>query len=85
MNVSVDFPPEIETSLKRRAAAAGQDVATYVKEAVVERLAEEEPQPEKLSPREGFAQRLAEWVALFPVLDHSIDDSRESFYERRGE
>lgn len=85
MNVSISFPAEIESTLRHRAAAAGQDVATFVKEVVAEHLAEEEecfpPQPQQ----EDFAEWLSAWIKLHPVLDHAIDDSRESIYEGRGE
>jgi hypothetical protein len=34
---------------------------------------------------EEFDRRTEEWIKLHPVLDHAIDDSRESFYAGRGE
>lgn len=86
MNVSVHIPAEIESALKRRAQAAGQDVATFVQFAVTEKLAEpEEPVPAKRLSPEEFSRRLRSWIDLHPKLDHAIDDSRESIYEGRGE
>ncbi|MEI8021269.1 MAG: hypothetical protein WCH39_23885, partial [Schlesneria sp.] len=38
MNVSVNFPAEIENALRLRAAAVGQDVETFVRTVVTESL-----------------------------------------------
>ena len=38
MNVSVNFPAEIENSLRRRAAAVGQDLESFVRMVVTESL-----------------------------------------------
>ena len=84
MNVEISFPDEIESQLRRSAAAAGTDVGTLVKQIVTERLieAEIETEAKRVTP-EVFAERQAAWVKLFPVLDHAIDDSRESIYSGR--
>ncbi len=86
MNISISFPAAIETTLRRRAAATGKDVATYVQDVVAESLVQdaEAVQARRLSPSE-FAERLESWIALHPILDHAIDDSRESIYAGRGE
>ena len=85
MNVSINFPAEIETTLLRRAAAAGKDVETIVKEFVTERLAEESPAPAKAASHAEFMARLQEIINLHPVSNGSVDDSRESIYGGRGE
>ncbi|MDZ4688491.1 MAG: hypothetical protein SH850_25735 [Planctomycetaceae bacterium] len=86
MSISVSFPAEMEPALRRQAAAAGQDVAAFVTDVVAERLAEDEKSvPKRRVSRAGFAERLAAWIKLFPVLDHPIDDSRESIYAGCGE
>lgn len=86
MIVSINFPAEIETALKRRAQAAGQDVETFVQSAVKEKLAEEEEpvRGRRLSPEE-FERRLDAWIKLHPPSSGHVDDSRESIYEGRGE
>lgn len=86
MNVSINFPAEVESRLQQRAAAAGQDVESFIQQMVTERLAEED-QPKKPRKRshEEFKKRMEAWIRLHPVLDHAIDDSRESIYEGRGE
>jgi hypothetical protein len=86
MHVSIDFPAEIETVLRRRAAAAGQDVATFVKEVVAQRLAHEEESHSPVEPsQEEFTAWLARWINLHPTLHHPVDDSRESIYAGCGE
>jgi hypothetical protein len=85
MNVSISFPHEIEAALLRRAAAAGQDVASFVRKVVTDSLAEPDIDvPPKKQPAE-FRRRLESWIALHPKLDHAIDDSRESIYAGRDE
>jgi hypothetical protein len=83
MIIQIEFPSEIEKAIQRRAAEAGQEVAEFLREAVVQQLQLEQPSDQKVLDAEGFSERLRKWVALHPVLDHVIDDSRESFYEGR--
>ena len=84
MNVNFDLPDEFENVLSRRAATAGTDLATFVRQVVTESLIDaDEDQPRTISPAE-FSRRLDSWIALHPVLDHPIDDSRESIYAGRG-
>lgn len=85
MNVSINFPAEIETTLLRRAAAAGKDVETFVKEFVTACLAEEGPAPVKPESHDEFMAKLYRVIDLHPVSDGSMDDSRESIYAGRGE
>jgi hypothetical protein len=85
MVISFDVPPEIEEILQRRAAAAGEDLSTFVRHVVTESLTfDAEPVTRATSPEE-FARRLQAWIDLHPILDHEIDDSRESIYSGRGE
>jgi hypothetical protein len=85
MNVSINFPSEIETVLLRRAAAAGQDVESFIRKVVADSLAETDiAVPPRKQPAE-FRKRLESWIALHPKLEHAIDDSRESIYAGRGE
>jgi hypothetical protein len=84
MNVNIELPSEIESQLCRSAAAAGTDVPTFVKQLLTERLSQEEKAGDRtLDDPNGFEERQNAWVKHFPVLDHAIDDSRESFYEGR--
>lgn len=91
MTISITFPAEIETTLRRQAAATGKDLATYVQDVVTESLVQDdlvqddEAVPVRRPSPAEFAQRLESWIALHPILDHAIDDSRESIYAGRGE
>jgi len=85
MTISINFPPEIETGLLRRAAAAGKDVETIVRELVSEQLAEEGDAPARAASHEEFMARLRAIIELHPGSGGSMDDSRESIYAGRGE
>jgi plasmid stability protein len=85
MNVSINFPAEIETILLRRAAASGKDVETVVKELVSEGLAEQNPPHAKVASHEEFMAKLQRFIDLHPASNGSMDDSRESIYAGRGE
>jgi hypothetical protein len=86
MQMNINFPAEVESALKRRAAAAGQDVETLVTNILVEEVADEvEPRKRRRISPEEFARRTAAWIKLHPAIDHAIDDSRESIYAGRGE
>lgn len=85
MTVTIELSPEIESALRRRAAAKGENLETYLRELVTTTVIEES---DVIVPRrsvEEFVRRLDAWIATLPQLDHAIDDSRESFYEGRGE
>lgn len=86
MNVSIHFPAEIERQLQQRAAAAGQDVESFVRQMVTEQLAEEaqNPAPQHASPDE-FKARLRRIIDRHPGSRGRMDDSRESIYAGRGE
>ncbi len=85
MNVSINIPAEIETTLLRRAAATGKDVETIVKEFVVERLAEESHPQSRVASHDEFMAKLDAIIDLHPMSNGSVNDSRESIYAGRGE
>lgn len=85
MTVTIDLPTEFEQALHQRAAEAGQDVATFVKEAVLERLAEEQAPPPKRRSHSKFKERLRRYIAKHGVRCGHVDDSRESIYAGCGE
>ena len=88
MAVTATFSEEIERALRERAAAAGRVVESLVGQLVLDWLAKDEsttkPRRRRRSSAE-FCERLDAWTARHPVLDHPIDDSRESIYEGCGE
>ena len=86
MTVQIDFPAELEQQLQARAAAAGQDVSTIVRQIVADSLGNDEQVQSQSEMTKGhFAKRLDDWIALHPKLKQAIDDSRESIYAGRGE
>lgn len=84
MQLRIELPANLETVLRHRAALSGKDLASYVEEVVRGSVAEDDETAYQMSPDE-FARRLDQWIALHPVLDHVVDDSRESIYAGRGE
>lgn len=78
MNVSIRFPPEIEPVLIRRAAAAGQDVETFVREVVTEQLADEVAVPARVGSHSEFMARLQAIIDMHPASNGVVDDRRES-------
>jgi hypothetical protein len=85
MTLTLSFAPDVEAKLRERAAAAGKDVATLVREAVEEKLASGDG---AALPARSAAQWEAEfdaWVRGHQPVGHSIDDSREGIYSGRGE
>lgn len=85
MNVSLNLPPEVEQALLHRAAAAGQDVETFLKAIVAERLSEDTEVATGKRSHEDFTVRLQKAIDLHPVGRGLADDSRESIYAGRGE
>jgi hypothetical protein len=84
MNINLELPPDVESTLRREAAASGLDVATFVSDVVTERLTAELPVPRAMS-HEEFMARLRRVIALFAGPKRQMDDSRESIYAGRGE
>jgi hypothetical protein len=84
MTITLDLPEDIATALELRAAASGQDVASLLREMVVENVQDEIP-VRRARPPEEFMAQLQEVIDLLPQPSGVIDDSRESIYAGRGE
>ena len=85
MTVQISLPDELEEQLRRQAADAGTDVATFVQEAVLElRDAKAGSQPKKRT-HEEFMRALDEIIEMHPPTGGRLDDSRESIYAGRGD
>lgn len=85
MNLRIDVPADIEKLLKAKAAEAGVAVEAFVLAAVNDRLASSENVDAAALSAEQFSNWLVEWSKKFPVLEHPVDDSRESIYAGRGD
>ncbi len=86
MNVSIHFPAEVENTLRRRAAAAGQDIETFVRMVITETLAADESSPARRAGSHAeFMAKLQAISERHPGSQGHMDDSRESIYAGRGE
>lgn len=83
MNLFIEIPDEIGNVMQKRAAAAGTDLATFVRQVVVDNAKEVELDIDSAMSVDDFIRRQKAWVDLHPRLDHAIDDSRESIYAGR--
>jgi hypothetical protein len=86
MTLKLNIPSDTEAKLRERAAAAGQDVESYVLQAVAEKLTEAESQSQSSVPNfKDWKKTLLACMDLHPPATHCVDDSRESIYAGRGE
>ncbi|MDZ4847970.1 MAG: hypothetical protein SGI77_01625 [Pirellulaceae bacterium] len=83
MNLRIELPPNLEHTLKLRAAAAGKDVESFVVDSILETLGL--PESPNIAPNLDFQAWLEDVRKLIPPVTHFIDDSRESIYAGRGE
>ena len=85
MSLSVSFPAEIESTLRQHAAAIGKDVETFVRELVVEEVAEATESPVRRRSHAEFKEKLDAMIQSHGIRNGQFDDSRESIYAGRGE
>jgi hypothetical protein len=86
MNLQLNIPQQLEDQLRLHASAAGQNVESFILQAVESTLAgppaaaSSPPRP----PREQWFSELKAWAESHPPVNHFVDDSRESIYPDRG-
>jgi hypothetical protein len=88
MALTLELPAELEQSLRQRAAANGQDVASFVGQVVAESLgltAEPAVVAPSVTSRQEFQARLQRIIDRHAGTQGRLDDSRESIYSGRGE
>ncbi len=87
MTLTIPLPIETAATLREQAAAAGQDVASFVLEAVEEKLFSlREVAADRAShTKEARIAEWLEWTASHRALGYEVDDSRETIYSGRGE
>jgi len=90
MTIRIDISPELESQLSAKAAAAGKDVAAFVLDVVKSSMGNGDkhtPSGSVEAGRKAWARFLHTARAATQNLPagHSLDDSRDSIYEGRGE
>jgi len=85
MSLNVSFPIEIESALRQRAAAAGKDVETFVREILIEEVAERAINSLSSQSHDEFMAKLTAIIDLHGLSNGKMDDTREAIYAGRGE
>ncbi len=86
MQLNIEIPAEIESSLTQQAAEEGIDVASFVRKVLDERLAmASQPATKRHLSHAEFRRSLHEIIDLHAPSKAGVDDSRESIYAGRGE
>lgn len=82
MDVTLQFAPEDQIELERRAAANGRDVAAYILDVVRQQLeAEENGELREPLPYDDWLQEFKSWVSRHHSRNPAFDDSRDSIYD----
>ncbi|MEX2138554.1 MAG: hypothetical protein WD894_04795 [Pirellulales bacterium] len=82
MHVQIDLTPESQAKLQERAAAAGQDLESFIALAVEEKLWGDVETTAILPPDQWLAEFDA-WIRSHSSRNPNVDDSRESIYSDR--
>jgi hypothetical protein len=85
MTLTLHLPAETESKLRQQAELSGQDLSEFVLQAVSEKLADAEMQTQPASDNDEWTKKLRTFIARHPVVNHFVDDSRDSIYAGRGE
>jgi hypothetical protein len=84
MNLLIQIPPQLEEPLRQQASVTGQNVESFVVQAVESTLASLSPMPTpQRPPRDRWFAELKAWAESHPRVEHFVDDSRESIYPDR--
>jgi hypothetical protein len=86
MNLNLHISSTLEEALKRQAAATGQDIESLVLKTLEESFASDDVKPIRSQrTSEEFATWLDSWINRHPIVNHRVDDSRESISVGRDE
>ena len=84
MNLILHLPPEIETKLKEQSRSLGKRPEELALEALDEKLSDQESLPPLA--HDAWLKEFRAFLASLPSRDSvTLDDSRESIYQGRGE
>ncbi len=86
MTLQIPLTPEMVAKLRERAASAGKDLQTFVREVLEEEIATGAAADAEgtLAP-ERWSREWRAWATAHPKLDHIANDDRGSIYAGRGE
>jgi hypothetical protein len=80
MSVTVEFPPDIEATLRERLARVPQSVTAFVVEAVLEKLSRNKSLDEICAP---FAQSMSTSGVIDGELDQLSEEARENVWRTK--
>ena len=80
MTVTVTLSPEERAALERRAAAAGTDLDAFIREALHEKLEEQNGTTAEPLPYEQWRADFRSWIVRQKSRNPQFDDSREAIY-----
>ncbi len=80
MSVTIEFPPDIEATLRERLARGPQNVTAFVVEAVREKLSRSQTLDEICAP---FAQSVATASVADDELDQLFEEARENVWQAK--
>lgn len=81
MTVTVTLSPEERAALEQRAAAAGTDLDTFIREALHEKLEEQNGTAAVPLPYEQWRVDFRSWIVSQKSRNPQFDDSRETIYD----
>lgn len=85
MTLTLNLNPELEQEIRAAAETVGEDVESFVLGAVKARLGGKPLAIRRFRDDAEWRAAFDEWLASRTVVNHFVDDSRESIYEGRGE
>ena len=80
MTVTIELPPDLENSVRQQAARNGQDVSSFVVQAVNEKLAKLRSFDEVCAP---IAQAIAATGISDDELDRFFEEAREEVWQEK--
>jgi hypothetical protein len=80
MSVTIDFPPELERTLRQHAARSGQEVSAFVLQAVREKIAKARTFDQVSAP---FAQAVEAAGLTEEEFDRFFEEVREEVWEEK--
>ena len=83
--MTITLPIELESALRQRAALAGKDIETFVREILTEEVSNQPTKNIRTLSHEEFVAKLRGIIALHSESNGKMDDSRESIYAGCGE